>query len=135
MSKLILGVVAGLVAWVAIVIVAGTIMRLAWPAYAAVEAAMTFTLPMLMGPPCDKCRGDSCHRADHGDDRPAVCVRETDAWRASAHHVHSCAHHAVEQVSCLVPPHFPLFARASHGRRRTISRERRGNGAPQVVMP
>src|SRR5262245_2936656 len=47
MSK-ILGVVAGLVVWVMIAIVAGTIMRLSWPAYASVAAAMTFTLPMLI---------------------------------------------------------------------------------------
>src|SRR5438128_8006979 len=48
MSKKILGVIAGLVVWVTIVIVAGTIMRLSWPAYARVATAMTFTLPMLM---------------------------------------------------------------------------------------
>jgi hypothetical protein len=48
MSKKILGVVAGLVVWAAIVMVAGTIMRLSWPDYARVEIAMTFTLPMLI---------------------------------------------------------------------------------------
>ena len=48
MSKKILGVVAGLVVWVTIVMVAGTIMRLSWPDYARVEIAMTFTLPMLI---------------------------------------------------------------------------------------
>jgi hypothetical protein len=47
MSKKILGVVAGLAAWLAIVLVAGAIMRAAWPAYASVAEAMTFTLPML----------------------------------------------------------------------------------------
>ncbi len=47
MSKKILGVVAGLGVWVAIVLVAGAVMRPAWPAYASVAAAMTFTLPML----------------------------------------------------------------------------------------
>jgi hypothetical protein len=47
MSKNILGVVAGLLVWVTIVIVAGTILRLSWPAYASVAAAMTFTVPML----------------------------------------------------------------------------------------
>jgi hypothetical protein len=48
MSKNVLGVVAGLVGWVTIVIMAGAIMRLSWPAYASVAAAMTFTLPMLV---------------------------------------------------------------------------------------
>ena len=47
MSKKILGVVAGMGVWVAVVLVAGAIMRPAWPAYARVAAAMTFTLPML----------------------------------------------------------------------------------------
>jgi hypothetical protein len=48
MAKGILGVVAGLAAWVIVVIVAGTIMRLSWPAYASVADAMTFTLPMMV---------------------------------------------------------------------------------------
>jgi hypothetical protein len=47
MAKTILGVVAGLVVWVIIVIVAGMIMRGAWPEYARVAGAMTFTLPMM----------------------------------------------------------------------------------------
>ena len=42
-----LGVVAGLVVWVVIATVAGLIMRGAWPEYAAVADAMTFTLPMM----------------------------------------------------------------------------------------
>jgi hypothetical protein len=48
MAKKILGVVAGLAAWVAIVMAAGAIMRLTWPAYASVADAMTFTLAMMM---------------------------------------------------------------------------------------
>src|SRR5262245_40197009 len=47
MAKGILGVVAGLVAWVVLVSIGGRIIRL-WPAYAGVEAAMAFTLPMLI---------------------------------------------------------------------------------------
>jgi hypothetical protein len=47
MSKRILAVIAGLVVWVVIATVAGLIMRAAWPAYAAVAHAMTFTLPMM----------------------------------------------------------------------------------------
>lgn len=47
MAKTILGVVAGLVVWVIVVIVAGMIMRGAWPEYARVADAMTFTLPMM----------------------------------------------------------------------------------------
>ena len=47
MAKRILAVIAGLVVWVVIATVAGLIMRGAWPAYAAVADAMTFTLPMM----------------------------------------------------------------------------------------
>jgi hypothetical protein len=47
MAKDILGVVAGLAVWIAIVSVAGLIMRSAWPEYASVADAMTFTLPMM----------------------------------------------------------------------------------------
>jgi len=48
MSKKILGVVAGIVAFLMIVTVAGAIMRWSWPAYASVADAMTFTVPMMM---------------------------------------------------------------------------------------
>ena len=48
MAKTILGVVTGLVAWVALVTVAGLILRAAWPNYAAVADSMAFTLPMLI---------------------------------------------------------------------------------------
>src|SRR5262245_3909225 len=47
MAKRILGVVCGLAGWLIIVTVAGLIMRAAWPAYARVADAMTFTLPMM----------------------------------------------------------------------------------------
>jgi hypothetical protein len=48
MAKKILGVVAGLAVWIAVVSVAGVIMRASWPAYARVADAMTFTWPMLV---------------------------------------------------------------------------------------
>ena len=48
MARGTLGIVAGLVVWMAVVTVAGSIMRAAWPAYAGVADAMTFTLPMMM---------------------------------------------------------------------------------------
>ena len=48
MRKSILGVVAGLMVWMAIVTVVGLILRASWPAYASVATAMTFTLPMLL---------------------------------------------------------------------------------------
>lgn len=47
-GKALLAVVAGLVVWIAIVAVAGLIMRSSWPAYARVADAMTFTLPMML---------------------------------------------------------------------------------------
>ena len=43
----IIGVVTGLVVWLAIATVAGLIMRGTWPAYASVAEAMTFTLAMM----------------------------------------------------------------------------------------
>jgi len=47
MARTTLGIVAGLAAWVAMTSVAGVVMRGAWPHYASVADAMTFTLPML----------------------------------------------------------------------------------------
>ena len=47
MARDILGVIAGLAVWIAIAGVAGVTMRSAWPDYASVAAAMTFTLPMM----------------------------------------------------------------------------------------
>ena len=40
-------IVAGIVAWIAIVTVIDRLMRLAWPEYAAALPIMTFTLPMM----------------------------------------------------------------------------------------
>jgi hypothetical protein len=48
MSKKILGVVAGLIVWVMVVLVVGEAMRRSWPAYASVAEAMTFTLSMMI---------------------------------------------------------------------------------------
>jgi hypothetical protein len=48
MAKKILGVVAGLAAWIAVATAAGAIMRVSWPAYASVADAMIFTMPMLV---------------------------------------------------------------------------------------
>ena len=45
--RLIGGVVAGLVAWTAIVTLLNLGLRHGWPAYAAVEKAMLFTFPMM----------------------------------------------------------------------------------------
>jgi len=47
MARGILGVIAGLAVWIAIAAGAGPIMRSAWPEYARVADAMTFTLPMM----------------------------------------------------------------------------------------
>ena len=48
MAKGILGVVAGVLAFAAVAAVAGIVMRGAWPDYARVADAMTFTLPMMI---------------------------------------------------------------------------------------
>jgi len=48
MARQILGVVAGLLVWVAVATIAGVVMRGAWADYARVADAMTFTLPMMI---------------------------------------------------------------------------------------
>jgi hypothetical protein len=48
MARNIIGVITGLVVWLAVATVAGLIMRATWPAYASVAEAMTFTLPMML---------------------------------------------------------------------------------------
>jgi hypothetical protein len=48
MLKAILGVVVGLMVFLAVATIGGLILRFSWPAYASVAAAMTFTLPMLI---------------------------------------------------------------------------------------
>jgi hypothetical protein len=47
MARSLLGVVAGLAGWFALAAAAGVILRVAWPEYATVADAMTFTLPMM----------------------------------------------------------------------------------------
>jgi hypothetical protein len=51
MWKKLLGVIAVLVVWVTIGVVAGAIMRLSWPAYASVADTMTFSLRRLAARP------------------------------------------------------------------------------------
>ena len=48
MVKAVVAIIAGLAAWVVVIMVAGVIMRSSWPAYASVADAMTFTLPMML---------------------------------------------------------------------------------------
>ncbi len=48
MVRRIVAVLAGLVVWVAVISIAGLIIRATWPAYVAVAEAMTFTLPMKL---------------------------------------------------------------------------------------
>jgi hypothetical protein len=51
--RLIGGTVAGAVAWLAIVTVINLGLRYGWHDYAAVEKAMTFTLPMMIARLCE----------------------------------------------------------------------------------
>ena len=48
MKHPVVAVIAGLAVWVIVTTAAGAIMRAAWPDYAAVADAMTFTLPMML---------------------------------------------------------------------------------------
>ena len=47
MVKTILGIVAGILVWVGLVVVGGAILRATWPAYVAIEDSIAYTLPML----------------------------------------------------------------------------------------
>ena len=47
MLRLIGGVIVGLIAWLIVVTVLNLGLRHGWPAYAAVEKAMLFTVPMM----------------------------------------------------------------------------------------
>ena len=42
------GIVGGLIAWLIVASIGNLLLRMFWPGYAAVEAAMTFTLGMLL---------------------------------------------------------------------------------------
>ena len=48
MARNVLGVVAGLVAWMIVITLAGLVLRATWPDYVRVAAAMAFTLPMMI---------------------------------------------------------------------------------------
>jgi hypothetical protein len=48
MASNVLGVVAGLVAWLLVATLTGLIMRNSWPEYAALAQTMSFTLPMMV---------------------------------------------------------------------------------------
>jgi hypothetical protein len=48
MAANVLGVMAGLAAWLLVATLAGLIMRNSWPEYAAVVETMHFTLPMMI---------------------------------------------------------------------------------------
>jgi hypothetical protein len=48
MIKHVLGVVVGLIAWFAAVVVAGVLLRSWWPEYVAASGDLSFTLPMKL---------------------------------------------------------------------------------------
>jgi hypothetical protein len=48
MGRNILGVVAGLVAWAVLAVAGNLALRAAWPAYAAAEPSMSFSLSMMI---------------------------------------------------------------------------------------
>ena len=48
MARGIFGIIAGLFAWALIATVGNLALRAAWPGYAEVETAMSFTLAMLV---------------------------------------------------------------------------------------
>lgn len=48
MGRKIIAVLAGLIVWLAVVFLAGKVLRASWPEYVRVAPAMTFTLPMKL---------------------------------------------------------------------------------------
>jgi uncharacterized membrane protein len=48
MGRQIVGTIAGIIAWLVIVTVLNRVLRYSWSDYAAVETAMTFTVPMMI---------------------------------------------------------------------------------------
>ena len=48
MGKQIVGVVVGLMVWLAAAVVAGVVLRSLWPEYVAASGEMSFTLPMKL---------------------------------------------------------------------------------------
>ena len=48
MARAAFGAIAGFLVWMIVVTLSGFVLRGAWPAYAAVADAMTFTLPMMI---------------------------------------------------------------------------------------
>jgi len=49
MLRVILGIVAGFVAWFVLASIGNVVFRMSWPGYAQVEPSMTFALAMLVG--------------------------------------------------------------------------------------
>ena len=52
MKRVLLGLLAGLIAWIVCATVANLVLRGLWPGYHAVERAMTFTTPMMVARLC-----------------------------------------------------------------------------------
>ena len=48
MTKMIAGIVAGLIAWIIVATIGNLIFRVAWPGYAEAEISMMFTLAMMV---------------------------------------------------------------------------------------
>ena len=48
MIRIIAGIMCGIVAWFIVATIGNLVIRLSWPDYVAVEAAMAFTLPMML---------------------------------------------------------------------------------------
>jgi hypothetical protein len=48
MVRIIAAIACGFVAWFVVATIGNLVIRLSWPDYVAVEAAMTFTLPMML---------------------------------------------------------------------------------------
>ena len=99
MVKAVIGVVTGLAVWVAIIAGAGVIMR-------------------LSSAPFNRRFRDCVDGLGRNPHRPAIDARTSHTRSDPARRVHSAAHHAVGQVSSLVSPHVPSFARSSDVGRR-----------------
>ena len=128
MARNALGVVVGLVVWIAVVTVAGVIMRAAWPAYASVADAMTFTLPMMIARLSIGAVATVAAGWVAATDLTTIHARDAAAGRRAAGGLHPAAHHALGEVPDLVSPDLsPLLDSAHFPRRQT-----RGDANPRA---
>ena len=83
MLRLVGGVIAGIVAWIVIVTALNLGLRHGWPAYAAVEKAMAFTVPMMVARLSMSAVSSLMHRGPRCNGDHRVQKNSSGRWVAS----------------------------------------------------